>query len=67
MGWNAYHEVRSCVPVEPASDRNLLKLTEYVLGCGYEGIGNHVVYNQLLYLDDVARCVTKAECTGIYK
>ena len=67
MGLYAYYEARACVSVEPASNRDFLKRSKYVWSCNYERVGIHVVYELVLHLGDVARCVTKAACSGIYK
>ena len=67
MRLNAYYEARACVSVEPASDGNFLKRSKYVWSCSYERFGIHTVYESVLHLGDVARCLTKAACSGIYK
>lgn len=67
MGLNAYYEVRMCVPTAPASGGKFLKLGPYVWGCGYEKVENLFVYELVLHLGEVARCITNAACSGIYK
>ena len=67
MGLYAYYEARVCVPTVPASDGNFLKLNQYVWGCGYKGIGDHIVYELVLHLGNLARCFKTAACSGVYK
>ena len=67
IGLHAYYEARVCVSTEPAGDGNFVKLDSYTLSCGYEQVRDHKVHELVLHLGDVARCVTKAACSGIYK